>query len=242
MESREPTIRDFLPFCRGERELTIEEIGTLLKKLGVHNVDFYIGKLQDNSGNRPVYEDFLVEGEAAATLAVYDFIVSMADRPDLKIEFAGTSFCADAKHFRWKDKDQVDEDKMWEESKKERLAKIGGVVEGRKQPWEQILEVAYRKAEQYSGSEPFIIIIRSSSPHNIRAKQVEIARNEIDKRVSSGWDQVFRKLNGFLFFDRDFCQSLNRDAYFYPTRIINMSLNSRTLEALNSIRLYRRIF
>jgi len=216
-------------------EPSIDQIRALLEQLGVRRVDFFIGKLQDNSSNRPVYEDFLVEGEAAATLAEYGFTVTMADRPDLKIQFADASFSAEAKHFRWKEKDQTDEENMKDAMAKGLLAQIGGIVEDGKQAWKQILEVAHRKAEQYCDSEPFVLIVRSSSPYNIGEIEVVTARNEINDRVSSGQDQVFRKLNGFLFFDRDFNISRKRSAYFYPTQYPNVRLDSRTLEALSSI-------
>jgi hypothetical protein len=224
-----------------ETDEQIDRIRVQLEQAGVLDVHIFTQKLKENASSLPNYEDLLVEGQAAVTLAHNGFRVTMRERPDLKAELANASFYAEAKHFRFKAKDQEDEERMRQAQAKGLWAEIGGVVEDDKQAWEQILCVAYSKAGQYPYDDPFVLIIGSSSSHCIEEGEVQTARNEIDDRVLKRGDQDLRKISGFFFIraldSRWFNISQKRSVYFYPTRRPHAPLTQAVRSALDAIRI-----
>ncbi len=215
----------------------IEEIRYKLEQAGATNVSDYIKKLRDNRNNKEVFDNLLFEYRTAMMFLMNGFSVEMRDRPDLRIKFADSQFYAEVKHFREKEQDRIDQANM--KMSKDRLATIGNTVplEDRSS-WDQVVDVVKRKTKQYHESEPYIVVIGSSSANCIDDKIIPTAINVINEEVLKDYWSDIGKLDGIILISRNY--NRGRNVYFFLTNKAKVSLKQPIIEALHSIKVSYR--
>ncbi|TKJ42268.1 hypothetical protein CEE37_00900 [candidate division LCP-89 bacterium B3_LCP] len=208
----------------------IDIIRNKLSELGAINVDSYIRKLEDNRNDNLQFDDLKCEDYAALLFLHHGFSVEMRDSPDLRLFLDNNEFYAEVKHFRFKDQDRIDQEKM--EAIKGMLTNIG---ETKKDPWDQIVDTAIEKVNQFIDGKPNILVIASSSPHCIDDSIVQTAINKVEELTTEQKYPGIEKLNGVLFLSTDFNISQRRDVYFYRIESAVIPISTIVLERFNQI-------
>lgn len=219
--------------------IKIEEIRYELEQAGATNVSGYIKKLRDNRNNKEVFNNLVFEYRAAMTFLMNGFSVEMREMPDFRIKFADSQFYAEVKHFLEKEQDRIDQAKM--KMSKDKLVPIGNTVplEGR-DAWDQVADVVKRKTKQYHESEPYILVIGSSSANCIDDAIMPTAINIINEEVLKGHYPNLVKLNGIMLISRDFNIRSKRNVYFFQTHKGVASFKQSIIDALHSIKVSYR--
>ncbi len=176
----------------------LQYIGQLVAQLrgkGAIGVEQYEQKLKNNVRNIAVLDDLFFEGQAALLFLNNGFKVTLRDSPDLKIELANEVVYAEVKHFREKEQDRIDEKAM--SAATVFLVPIGDTTptEG-SAVWEQIVEVAISKADQYVMNAPNILIIESSSDST--SLTLSTAAHNYNDEVRKTSDPRLRRLNALM--------------------------------------------
>ena len=206
----------------------INRICAELERRGVQGIPEYKQKLMDNSASTN-FKDFLLEGKAALMFREVGFRVILGEAPDLALEFNGEQLYAEVKHFRLKEQDLIDDDKM--SGPGDELVPYGDTVplEG-KPAWEQVYNVAKSKIRQYKQNAPNILVIESSSDC-IDDVIIPTAVDMVNEAVCSGKCSGLGRLNGILLVLDWYNISQKRNAFFYPTdqRRCSLPLDQATL-------------
>src|SRR2546422_191951 len=177
--------------------MDFESYADRLTAADVRNVEFYRRKLVCNSGTPTVLRDLLSEASAALMFRNADFLVEMGDSPDLTLRAFGEIVCAEVKHFRRKQQDDVDGTRLAKAD--ECLVQYGDTVQSEgSAAWDQVAAVVQRKAAQYRPGVPNILVLDSSSPHGVDDAIMPTAINIIDEIVEHGGDPGLAKLNGVV--------------------------------------------
>ncbi len=217
----------------------IDQLVAQLRCNGAIGVEQYEQKLKNNAKNIAVLDDLFFEGRAALLFLSNGFKVTLRDSPDLKIELDNEVVYAEVKHFREKEQDRIDEKAMSEAN--DILVPIGNTTatEG-SEVWEQIVEVAIRKAkaDQYMMNAPNILIIESSSDST--SLTLLSAAHKYNDRVRKTNDPRLRRLNALMLVNIGLYGFGNSGPYnteFCPLAYIDTPMSYRLISALFDIRL-----
>lgn len=206
-----------------------------LTELGVRGIDAYCAKLVANAGNLDVLDDLRSEATAAMMFSNAGFTVEMDDRPDLWLTGFGQSIAAEVKHFRYKRQDSVDDVAL--RNYADYLVEFGDTrpTEGYA-GWDQVANVARRKAAQFDGRAPYLLVIQSSSFHCIDDLVVRTAANILDEEVSGNADAPVSALNGIVFLSRESRLPDGRNVYFFALPASQHPLLPPVYDALKRVR------
>jgi hypothetical protein len=204
---------------------------------GAIGVQQYEQKLKDNAKNPEVLGDLIFEQRAALLFLSNGFKVTLRDGPDLKIELDNEVVYAEVKHFREKEQDRIDDKAMSET--RDLLVPIGDTapLEG-SAVWEQIADVAIRKAHQYTVNAPNILIIESSSD-STSLTLLSVA-HEYSDRARQANDPRLRRLNALMLVNCslvNFGRSGPYNTEFCPLAYVDTPMSKRLISALFDIRL-----
>lgn len=201
-----------------------------LRKEGVAGLAEYERRLRNNAGETEVFKDLLLEADTALMFLHHGFKVALRESPDLRIECDGEVAYAEVKHFREKEQDRIDEKAMYES---EDLVPVGMLVptEG-SEAWEQIANVAVRKANQYMEDAPNLLIIATSS-NSVDGTILPTAVHLYDEQASG--NPRLRRLNAFVLIDQWIELHTNRNVYFCQTTCAAIPLSRKMIDALASI-------
>jgi hypothetical protein len=225
----------------------IARLIALLRKEGINGLPDYEQRLVNNAGNVDVLTDLVFESSVALMFSRHSFKVTIREKPDLRVELDNEVIYAEVKHFREKEQDRIDEEAMRDS---ENLVPVGNTVllEGI-EAWQQIANVAVRKANQYMASAPNLLVIASDS-NCISGIILSTAVNIYNEKVTESNDRRLRRLNGLILMDQwiwlgDRLEQLTgagyRSVIFRPTACAAAPLSARLINALGSIRSWRRI-
>jgi hypothetical protein len=122
---------------------------TQLRDAGAAGLDQYEKRLRNNEPHPERVKDLFYEGLAALMFLRHGFLVTLRERPDLLIELDGDAVYAEVKRFCWKILDGLNQVAMFGATAGV-LVRLEGPTETEgKSAWEQIADVAVRKAPQY---------------------------------------------------------------------------------------------
>lgn len=225
----------------------IDRLMTLLREEGIEGLADYEQRLVNNAGSAKVFCDLVHESSAALMFSRNGFKVTIREKPDLRVELDDDVIYAEVKHFREKDQDRVDEKAMGES---EDLVLVGSTVflEGIA-AWQQIANVAARKASQYMADAPNLLVIASDS-NCISGTILSTAVDIYNERVSKSNDLCLRRLNGFMLMDQWISPGVrseqligagSRSVFFRPTACAAIRLSAKLTNALGSIRNWQQI-
>lgn len=175
-----------------------------LEEVGVRGVTEFISKIR-NQREPENLKSFLCEARAALMFQENGFAVTMQDRPDLALELGGSRFYAEVKHFRMKEQDRIDEEKLLEageqaqEDELSTLPPYGDTwVTEREKAWQQLVDVARSKIRQYSRVAPNVLVIFSSSLHCVEDVELGTAARAIDDDIAAGTTPGLEKLSALM--------------------------------------------
>lgn len=220
----------------------INPLITQLKKEGINGLADYEQRLIKNAGDMEVFKDLLFEARAALMFSRHSFKVTIREKPDLRIEMDKEVAYAEVKHFREKEQDRIDEKAMRESDD---LVPVGNTVllEG-VEAWQQIANVAIRKANQYMGNAPNLLVIASDS-NSISGIILSTAVDIYNEEASKSSNLHLRRLNAFMLMDQwiwpgdgleQFIGAGHRSVIFCPTTYVATSLSKKLANALANIR------
>ena len=214
----------------------VEEVIAQLQQAGANGVDEYAARLRSYGVDSPKVAEFISEGRVALMFLRNGWSVTLQDRPDLLLEFAGEKLYAEVKHFRMKAADRRDEAVMKATEDGGLFVRVGCVVgdEGR-QAWEQMYDTAVKKAPQYIDGAANILIFDSHS--NSLDLMLQSAVNEFDESIDrQGADPARRRLSGMMMLSPNLCISTGgTNVEFIPTRKPDVPLSLTLAHALREI-------
>jgi hypothetical protein len=221
------------------QDVIIPRLITELRKEGIAGLPEYERKLRNNAGNIEVFKDHLFEADAALMFSCHGFKVTMRDKPDLRIELDGEVAYAEVKHFREKERDQIDEQAMRDS---EDLVPTGILTPTeRYEAWKQLAGcepsedykgVAIGKVNQYKEGAPNILVIATDS-NSVDGSILPTAVHLYNGQAFS--DPCLRKLNAFMLIDQWVELRANRNVYFCQTAYATTPMSSKLIDALTSI-------
>ena len=215
----------------------IENMRMMLEEAGAMDIPVYIKRLRNNVKDIDTFQDFYCEGRVALMFLKHNFLVTMREKPDLRININHEQFYAEVKHFRLKKQDIIDDAKMLEA--KDELVEYGNTVPLEIDPaWLQVAKVAKAKKDQYQDGAPNILVIWSDSHNCVEDIEIETAVNDIDKEVYANKIQGLKKLNGILLIQKCFNFRKQRNVYFFPVKNPFVALNTELLIAINAITIW----
>jgi hypothetical protein len=207
-----------------------------LRRMNVIGIEQYEKKLENNTKKFEKVDDLLFEGRATLAFLSNGFKVTLRESPDLKIELGSEIAYVEVKHFGRKEQDKIDDRAMSGTSGL--LVPVGDTTlsEG-STPWEQIVNVAISKANQYMADAPNILIIESSSESLLL--KLSTAAHEYDDRVLKIDDCRLRRLSALMLVNTSLIgfKSGPWNIEFCPLVHTNNPLSDKLISALYSIRL-----
>jgi len=206
-----------------------------LRFASVLRVDVFEEKLTQNAGEMTVVRDLLAEGAAALMFASGGFQVEMSDCPDLLLEYSGQSIGAEVKHFRLKRQDEIDEARL--AGVGDYLVEFGDAlpIEGTT-AWDQVADVAKRKAPQQRGDCPNLLVILSSSIGCIDGSAAMTAADVLNVAPARRACPQLSRLNGLMLMSAEFRFASQRSVHFFDLSPSNLELLSDARAALGGIR------
>ena len=131
-------------------------------------------------------------GEKVVKADVGRWITKLLENPDLHLEIDSFKLAIEVKRFRYREKDNTDQEALRSCIKKGCLVEYGDPANVQ----EQIETVLIKKAVKYSGSEPFLLYLWSDSPHQVEDAEILCAtRNIFLKKELSNLIGIFFKIN-----------------------------------------------
>jgi hypothetical protein len=214
---------------------------TQLKKEGINGLVGYEQRLTKNAADREVFKDLLFEAKAALMFSRHSFKVTIREKPDLCIEMDKEVAYVEVKHFREKEQDRIDEKAMQESDD---LVLVGNTVlrEG-VEAWQQIANVAIRKANQYMDNVPNLLVVASDS-NSISGIILSTAVDIYNEEASKSGNLHLRKLNAFMLMDQwiwpgdrleQFIGAGHSTVIFCPTSYVATPLSTNFANALANI-------
>ena len=163
------------------------------------------------------------------------FTVEMHDRPDLWLTGFGQTIAAEVKHFRYKNQDSLDDFVLRNHG--DYLVEFGdpSVTEGLV-AWDQVASVARRKAVQFKGHTPYLLVVENSSLHCIDDVVVRTAANILDEEASNVAGSPVSRLNGIVLLSNESRMPEGRNVYFFELNASQHSLPHSARAALRGIR------
>jgi len=220
-----------------ETAAVIDNMLSRLRATGVTGLSQYERRLQANAANVANLEDLLFEGRAAIALRTSQCSVHLRESPDIEVVLDNDVAYAEVKHFREKEQDRIDEAAMQDAT--DLLVKIGDttLLEG-VEPWQQIVNVAVRKASQYVSGSPNVLVIESSS--DSMELMAGTAVKVLDDMIAQGGDSRFRRLNAIMLVNtayRAIGPAGLKNVEFEPTAHPAVTMSERLSATFRSIRL-----
>jgi hypothetical protein len=222
---------------------TIEKWRAKLEEAQVRGLAEFIDKIHSQREPENL-ESLLCEARAALMFQENGFRVSMQDRPDLALEVAGIRLYAEVKHFRMKEQNKIDEERLLEaggqalEDDLSVLVPYGDTREtegGSAQ--QQLVDVARKKIDQYHKDAPNILVIFSSSPHCVEDADFEGAAHEIDDDIAARRIPGLERLSALMLVTETWRKWPNGCCvYFDPLQNSATPLPKGIMEALSAIK------
>jgi len=206
-----------------------------LAERGVRGTEAYCAKLRWNVRNPEVLADLRSEAAAAMMFSAAGFIVEMRDCPDLWLTGFGQSVAAEVKHFRFKRQDSIDDVAL--RSYDDHLVEFGDTrLTENCAAWDQVADVARRKATQFKGVAPYLLVIQSSSPHGIDDLVVRTAVNILDEEASADSAAAVARLSGIVLLSPESRVPDGKNVYFFECRASQQPICPPLREALKGMR------
>ncbi len=183
----------------------IEKWRTKLEEASINGVKEFIERVYLNAKVSKNVESFLCEACAALMFWENGFSVTMRDRPDLLIEFKSIQIGVEVKHFYRKQQDAIDEERLLKAGEQALVDDLSVLVsygdtretEG-KSAWQEIVDVARKKVDQYYENVPNILVLFSSSVHCVEDSELSTAVNKVNEEIVSAQTPALARLNGIL--------------------------------------------
>lgn len=209
-----------------------------LRAEGATGLEQYEQKLRSNAKNPDVFDvlcDLLLEGRAALMFLQNGFRVAMRESPDLQVELGKEIVYVEVKHFREKEQDRVDEKAMLEAT--DLLERIGDLTESEgAHAWEQITNVAIRKASQYMSGAANILVVESSS--DSLELMLGTAVHQYDDQVLKSDDLRLRRLSAMMLINTRWIGLREpSNVEFCPTAHATVPLSKTLTSALTRVRI-----
>ena len=218
------------------QSLIIPHLITQLEKEDIAGLKGYEQRLRANTAVMQNLKDLLFEADAALMFSRHGFKVTIQEKPDLRIELDGEIAYAEVKHFREKEQDRKDEKAMQDS---EDLVPVG-ILCPKEEPeaWQQIADVAIRKAEQYVDNNPNLLVIATDS-NAVDGFGLPTAVHLYNEEVAeSNADSPLRRLNAFMLIDMVkelWTGSESKNVYFCQTAYMAIPLSTKLTDALANI-------
>jgi len=198
-------------------------------------VDAFEKKLRDNATSPTQVSNHLSEARVGLMFVASGSQVTMRESPELMIELVGELFYAEVKRFLRKGQDTLDE--LAERNTRALFVRVGDTFPTEKrEPWEQIADVALKKRNQYVVGAANILVIDSDS-EALEGMALSGA-NGYDAEVRrSPDDAALRRLNGIMIIN--VCQSISvqyGNVDFAVTRYPSRRMSAALEIALRKIR------
>ena len=226
----------------------IEEWRTKLEKTSINGVKEFIERVYLNAKVSKNVESFLCEACAALMFWENGFLVTMRDRPDLSLELNGMRIGAEVKHFYRKQQDAIDEERLLKAGEQALvddhsvLVSYGDTRETEgKTAWQEIVDVARKKINQYWEDAPNILVLLSSSTHCVEDSELSTAVNKINEEIVSAQMSALTRLNGILLvtLNEKNVSGGFRQVYFASTQYPAIPLPRDVIDTLSAIRFCR---
>lgn len=208
-----------------------------LRDAGAAGLDQYETRLRNNAGNQDALANLFCEGVAASMFLNNGWQVTLRERPDLQLGLHGDVLYAEVKRFCEKEQDRLNERAMTEAPDDGFLVRLDdpSQTEG-KTAWEQIVDVAIRKAPVYMEGAANILVIENDS--ECLDLMADAAVHEYDERALKSGDLRLRRLTGIMVVNRGRTRfrPTPSNVEFCRTQHAIVPLNERVATALAGIR------
>ena len=220
--------------------MDIDAINRELVALGISGVDRYCAKLVSNQKDTDRLDDLLSEANAAMMFSSAGFSVEMSDRPDLWLTSHGQLVAAEVKHFRWKQQDTNDNVALHNHAG--RLVEYGDAVpiEG-VTAWDQIANVARRKAAQFRRQQPYLLVIQSSSTYCVDDIVVRTATNILNEESEARSAKETSPLCGIVFLSQETRAISGQNVYYFEMNSPRNPIPQPVVGTLNLLRHWRPV-
>lgn len=208
-----------------------------LRNAGATGLDRYEQNLRDNERDVGTLENLGCEGRAALMFLRHGWqvVLTGTDSPDLKLNQDEEVVYAEVTRILQKEQDKLNEQAMLNSDGTE-LVPLPNAT-GQPEPWEQIADVAVKKAHQYVADRANILVVESDSESF--SLTCETAAHVYDERAYASDDLRLRKLSGIMLVNRPEirCGPIPSNVEFSRTECAAVPLNEKLTTALNSIHL-----
>jgi hypothetical protein len=145
------------------RPMDIDKHITQLRGAGAAGLDEYETRLRYNAGNPDTLANLFCEGRAALMFLHNGWQVALRERPDLQLGLHGDVVYAEVKRFCEKKQDRLNEQAMSDTSD-DFLVRLDDPTQTEgKTAWEQMVDVAIKKAPVYMEGAANILVFESAS-------------------------------------------------------------------------------
>jgi hypothetical protein len=213
-----------------DSSIVIPRLITELSRAGILGLQEYKNRLLNNASSEDNFRDLLFEADVALMFSHNGFQVTIRERPDIMIERNGEVVYAEVKHFRKKRQDFLDEKAMRES---DTLIPVGRLTSTENsEAWDQIVDVAIQKKDQFLDDAPNLLVIATSS-NAVKGIKLQTAANIYEEKalIKPG----FRKLNAFILIDQWVDISRNKNVYFCPIACPTIRMSESLVNALEDI-------
>jgi len=206
-----------------------------LRDAGAGGLDQYETRLRNNADNPEKLANLFCEGLAALMFLRNRWQVTLRESPDLQLGLHGDVLYAEVKRFCEKKQDRLN-DRAMKEAPDDFLVLLDDPTETEgKTAWEQMVDVAIRKAPVYVEGAANILVFESDS--ECLDLKVSSAVHEYDDRALASGDLWLRRLNGMMLVNRGRISGrpIPSNVEFCQTQHTPVPLNKRLAAALGSI-------
>jgi hypothetical protein len=206
-----------------------------LRNAGADGLDQYETRLRNNADNPDALANLFCEGLAALMFLHDDWQVTLRERPDLQLGLHGDVVYAEVKRFCEKKQDRLNEQAILN-APDDFLVRLDDPTQTEgKSAWEQIVDVAIKKASVYvEGASNILVVVSDSECLDL---MVSSAVHEYDERALESGDSRLRRLNGIMLVNRGRTSGrpIPSNVEFCQTQHEAVPLNERLATALGSI-------
>jgi hypothetical protein len=204
-----------------------------LRNAGAGGLDQYEKRLRDNAGNPDTLANLFCEGLVALMFLRNDWQVILRESPDLQLGLKKDVMYAEVKRFWEKEEDRLNERAMLNAPNDGFLVPLDTPT---KTAWEQIADVAIKKAPVYQEGAANILVVVSDS--ECLDLMVDSAVHEYDERAIESGDPRLRRLNGIMLVNRGRTsfRPVPSNVEFCQTQHAAVPLDVRLVIALKNIR------
>jgi hypothetical protein len=206
-----------------------------LRAAGAAGLGQYETRLRNNAGDPEKLANLFCEGRAALMFLRNGWQVALRERPDLQLGLHGDVVYAEVKRFCEKKQDKLNERAMLD-APDDFLVPLDDPTQTEgKTAWEQMVDVAIKKAPVYKEGAANILVIENDS--ECLDLMVDSAVHEYDQRALESGDVRLRRLNGIMLVNRGRTsfRRLTAKVEFCQTQDADIALNKRLPVALGSI-------